>query len=50
MTTLQNYLKGNLIIQKQKHVITIEANLDNINIANEIFKFSYQQNIKNSDR
>jgi len=50
MTTIQNYLKGNLLVQKHLHVTSIESTANELDCARELFRFSYHQNIKNSDR
>lgn len=50
MASLNNYLKGNLLLQKGFHNASLEANAKDLKFCQQLFTFSLQENINTKDR
>ena len=50
MTTLLNYLKGNFISQQHQHITSVEYRENDYQMASQIFRYAYSQNVKSEDR
>jgi hypothetical protein len=50
MASLNNYLKGNLILQRGYHNASFETNFKDLKFAQQLFTYSLQENINTKDR
>jgi hypothetical protein len=50
MASLNNYLKGNLILQKGYHNASLEANLRDLKFAHHLYTYCLQENVNTKDR